>query len=220
MSQIEDIQIDSDQAIGEGGFLVIRRMKLRNVRKGGSLSEPYSCDFAVRPRGIDAVVVAIYSRTDGAIRVLVRDGLRPPLRFGRDAGPKPVADAGRYLLFREAVAGIIEAGDDGEAGIRARAAAEVHEEAGYRVSADDVVLLGAGFFPLPGTMAEKVWVTAVEIADPAAQEPLSGDGSAMEEGAITHWIDLDEAITACVSGDIEDAKTEIALRRLRDRLAA
>ena len=29
-------------------------------------------------------------------------------------------------------------------------------------------------------------------------------------------MDLDEAIAACVRGEIEDAKTELVLRRLRD----
>ncbi len=40
----------------------------------------------------------------------------------------------------------------------------------------------------------------------------------MEEGATLTWRPLDEAIAACEAGDIEDAKTEVALRRLRDRL--
>lgn len=69
-------------------------------------------------------------------------------------------------------------------------------------------------------MAEKVWVTAVEVADPQSQKELEGDGSAMEEGAITRWLSLDQAIKDCVEGTIEDAKTEIALRRLRDHLDA
>jgi ADP-ribose pyrophosphatase len=42
----------------------------------------------------------------------------------------------------------------------------------------------------------------------------------MEEGAELRWVALDEAIRLCVAGEIEDAKTELVLRRLRDRLAA
>ena len=42
----------------------------------------------------------------------------------------------------------------------------------------------------------------------------------MEEGAVCRWLPLDAAIAACVAGDIEDTKTEIALRRLRDHLGA
>ena len=40
----------------------------------------------------------------------------------------------------------------------------------------------------------------------------------MEEGASTRWQGLDAAIEACVRGEVEDAKTELALRRLRDAL--
>jgi hypothetical protein len=41
----------------------------------------------------------------------------------------------------------------------------------------------------------------------------------MEEGAASRWVALDDAIAACVAGAIEDAKTELTLRRLKDRLA-
>jgi hypothetical protein len=41
----------------------------------------------------------------------------------------------------------------------------------------------------------------------------------MEEGARTYWLALDDAIAACVRGDICDLKTELGLRRLRDHLA-
>jgi hypothetical protein len=34
----------------------------------------------------------------------------------------------------------------------------------------------------------------------------------------TWWVDLDEAIAASVRGELEDAKTELGLRRLRDWL--
>jgi len=54
---------------------------------------------------------------------------------------------------------------------------------------------------------------------PAAQRPLTGDGSPMEEGARTRWLGLDDAIAACARGDLPDLKTELGLRRLRDHLA-
>lgn len=147
MNKIAQVLADSDQRMGEGGFLVLRRMKLRNQRQDGSFSKPYSCDFVERPMGTDAVVIAIYHRAQEGIQVLVRDGLRPPLIFARQEGPKPIADKGPYLLFREAPAGVIEAGDQGQAGVRSRAAAEVLEEAGYVVEPDSVEFLGSGFFP-------------------------------------------------------------------------
>jgi hypothetical protein len=78
-------------------------------------------------------------------------------------------------------------------------------------------VLGAGGYPSPGSMVEKFYFTAVEV-DPATQHALAGDGSPMEEGARTRWWPLDEAIDACVRGELSDLKTELGLRRLRDHL--
>ncbi|MEM9488746.1 MAG: NUDIX hydrolase [Myxococcota bacterium] len=213
--------VASDEVIGQdGGFLGIRRLHLRNRRADGTLSAPYVCDFITRPYGVDAVVVALYYRPPppAGVRVLLRSGLRPALAFGRTTDRVPVPDDRSYLYLRELVAGIVEGQDRGLAGIRRRAAEEVLEEAGYRVEPEQIALLGQSTFPSPGSMAEKFWLSAVEIADPAAQQVPPGDGSPMEEGAATEWLDLDEAIAACVRGDIEDCKTELALRRLRDTL--
>src|SRR5262249_12476191 len=105
----------------------------------------------------------------------------------------------------------------GEAGLRVRAAHEVHEEAGFVVEPASVLLLGAGMLPSPGSMVEKFYFVAVEV-DPATQETLAGDGSPMEEGATSRWLGLDDAIAMCVAGEITDLKTELCIRRLRDRL--
>lgn len=211
MKRVIGLQFDGDEVVGrDGGFLGIRRLRLRNRREDGSLSAPYLCDFAVRPMGLDAVVVVCWHRDGGGVRVLVRDGLRPAIHVGR-----PDRDA---MFLAELVAGILEEGDDGDDGLRRRAAAEVLEEAGYVVDPARVERLGAGVFPSPGSMAEKFYLVAVEIDDPAAQLPLAGDGSPMEEGATTRWLPLDEALAMCDRGELEDAKTELGLRRLRDRL--
>lgn len=213
-------EITGDEIHGlEGGFMGVRRLNLSNRRPHGARSAPYICDFVVRPKGVDAVVVALWHRTpDTGVTVLLRDGLRPALSVGRTPASLPIPDRKPYLLFTEVVAGIIEHGDRGEAGVRRRAALEVAEEAGYVVDADAVKFLGAGTFPSPGSMPEKFWLLAAEVTDPAAQQPATGDGSPMEEGSCTRWMPLNDAIEACVAGAIEDAKTELVLRRLRDRL--
>ncbi len=221
MTSVVDLEIEGDSVEKiDGGFMGIRRLHLRNIRDDGSRSRQYVCDFVVRPKGIDAVVVALYHRAPDGVQVLLRDGLRPALAKGRPAEVVPIPDARTYLTFTEVVAGIIERDDDGEQGVRQRAALEVEEEAGYVVQASAVQLLGAGSFPSPGSMPEKFWFCAVEVVDPASQQPAQGDGSPMEEGSSTRWMGLDEAIAACVDGSIEDAKTELALRRLRDVLTA
>lgn len=209
--------IDSDEIVGAGGFLAIRRLRMRNRRADGSLSPPYVCDAIARPYGQDAVVVAIYARTASEVQVLVRDGLRPALLFGREPARAPLPEPAPQMFLTELVAGIIEPEDVGALGLRRRAAHEVAEEAGFTVEPAAIAVLGAGMYPSPGSMIEKFYFTAVEV-DPAAQHALSGDGSPMEDGARTRWLALDDAIDACVRGELTDLKTELGLRRLRDHL--
>ncbi|HEY8146431.1 MAG TPA: hypothetical protein VIG06_27300 [Kofleriaceae bacterium] len=219
MPKVAGVEIEKEERIGPGGFLTIRRLIVRNRREDGSRSREYLVDMIERPMGLDAVVVAIFTRARGPVEVLLRDALRPSLILGRDGtSPTPVPDGRDRLRFPELVAGIIEAEDRGEAGVRHRAALEVAEEAGYQVRAADVLLLGAGSFPVPGMIAERWWLTAVEVTDPDHQPLPEGDGSPMEEGAESRWMPLADAISACVAGVLEDTKTELTLRRLRDHL--
>lgn len=211
---IESLVIDDDERAGEGGFLAIRRLRLRNRRPDGTTSRGYICDYIVRPYGQDAVVVAIF---DAQLRVLVRECLRPAIHLGRDPEKAPLPEPPPALMLTELVAGIIEEGDHGEAGLRERAAAEVAEEAGFVVDPARVILLGKGLLPSPGSMVEKFHFAAIEV-DPGTQQALEGDGSPMEEGSTTRWLPLDEAIAMCVRGEITDLKTELGLRRLRDDL--
>jgi ADP-ribose pyrophosphatase len=192
---------------------------MRNRRADGSISAPYVCDAIARPYGQDAVVVAVYARGASGVQVLVRDGLRPALQFGRDPACAPLPERSPAMFLTELVAGILEPGDHGVDGLRQRAAHEVAEEAGFAIDPAAVAVLGAGAYPSPGSMVEKFYFTAVEV-DPATQQALPGDGSPMEEGARTRWWPLDEAIEACVRGELMDLKTELGLRRLRDHLAA
>lgn len=217
--EVVEFVIDSEELVGAGGFLAIRRLRMRNRRVDGSVSQPYVCDAIARPYGQDAVVVAVYARSARGIEVLVRDGLRPALIAGRDPDRAPLSEPPPAMFLTELVAGILEVGDVGEDGLRQRAAHEVAEEAGFVVDPAAVLVLGAGSYPSPGAMVEKFYFTAVEV-DPAAQQALTGDGSPMEEGAQTRWLSLDAAIEACVQGDLMDLKTELGLRRLRDQLAA
>ena len=217
--KVTGLDVVSDEVVGRGGFLAVRRLRMRNIREDGSRSAEYLVDYIVRPKGFDAVVVVIWNRgPDGRVRVLLRDGLRPPLALGRPAGELCVPDERPHLYFREVVAGIVETSDSGEDGLRRRAALEVEEEAGYRVDPERITLLGAGTFPSAGAFPEKFFLAAVEVADPSAGAPAEGDGSPMEEGSSILWMDLDEAIAACLRGELEDTKTELGLRRLRDSL--
>jgi len=217
VSEVRDLIVDSDERVGDGGFLALRRLRLRNARADGSTSAQYTCDAVVRPFGQDAVVVVVYAHTARGVEVLVRHGLRPAIVLGRDPSRAPLPEEPPGLFLTELVAGIVEQGDQGEAGLRSRAAHETLEEAGFLVDQDAVVLLGAGMYPSPGCLVEKFYFAAVEV-DPATQQPLSGDGSPMEEGARTTWLLLDDAIAACRAGELVDLKTELGLRRFKDYL--
>lgn len=221
MSKIIGLQVESDDTVGqEGGFLGIRRMRLRNRREDGSLSASYLCDFVVRPYGLDAVVVALYRRAGDGVEVLLRQGLRPCVVFGRSGDLVPVPETRSSLLLTELVAGIVETEDVGIEGVRRRGVEEAWEEAGYRVEPAQMTILGAATFPTPGLMAEKFWLMAADVTDSPAPRPALGDGSPMEEGSSTSWMRLEDAIAACVRGDIEDCKTELTLRRLQEHLRA
>jgi ADP-ribose pyrophosphatase len=209
-----------EETFGGDGYLRVRRVHLRNVRADGSRSRPYFCELVDRPRhGTDAVVVALWHRDDrGQVQVLLRAGLRPALAFGRPADRLPIPDPRPYLHFTEVVAGILEDEDRGEEGIRQRAALEAWEEAGLRVPAERFARLGGRVFPTPGMAPECFHLVHAEV-DPRTAALPEGDGSPMEEGCVLRFVPLAEALQMCDRGEIEDAKTELALRRLQARLS-
>ncbi len=219
MSRPYELEVLSSEEIGAGGFLTIRRLHLRNLRPDGTRSAEWVCDFAERPRGLDGVAVLLWRRRKtGALEVLVRDGLRPALDFGRPESRQPLPDRVHHFLFTELVAGVIEEGERGEEAVRKRAADEAWEEAGYRISPSEIEFLGGPIVPASGITSEKVFITAARApdGDPVAPE---GDGTPMEEGAVVRWMLAEDVLAACERGDLEDAKLEIAVRRLVAKLA-
>lgn len=207
--------VESDERIGQGGFLQLRRLRLRMRRRDGSASSLGTYDYVERPRGPDAVVVAIWSRVGGRIQTLLRAGLRVPVDFSSDTQPV------RPSPFVEAVAGIIEKGEEAEASIRVRAAAEVWEEAGLRVDATQAVALGPWMYATPGLCPERFYFFAFEVSADSHEQSVTPptDGSPFEEGAILEWLELSTALDHCRAGEIRDVKTELILRRLTDYLA-
>ncbi|HEX2574571.1 MAG TPA: NUDIX domain-containing protein [Polyangia bacterium] len=212
------LEIVSEETIGRGGFLFIRRLRLHNLRPDGTRSREWLCDFVERPKGVDAVVLVLWRRAAPGVQVLLRRGLRPAVHLGRPAERVPLPDGRTHGFVIELVAGIIEEGEVGEAAIRRRAIEEAWEEAGVRLGPEAVELLGPGMFPSPGMTAEKFWFAAAEVPADATGHPPAGDGSPMEEGAEVRWVELDEALGLCEAGVIEDAKTELGLLRLARRL--
>jgi ADP-ribose pyrophosphatase len=205
--EAQAFEVTGDERVGEGGYLRLRRMRMRLVLADGSRTGVGTWDYVERPIGLDAVVVALFRRRGGATEVLLRHGVRVPLHFGRPERPD-------RFLFAELVAGILETGDD----LLERAAAEVLEEAGLSVPRSSVQLLGPPSFPTPGMCAEAFHFVCCEVAGDALAHPLTGDGSPFEEGARLEWVALEQALARCDRGEIRDLKTEVGLRRLAQRL--
>jgi ADP-ribose pyrophosphatase len=211
VTAIEVVEDFSATARCDEGFLQLRRLRCLNVRADGTRSKVYRVDVVDRPR-LDAVAVLVYRRGAQGREVLTRMNLRPAAYFRRDKTPA-VPDAGSYLRVEEIVAGLLEPEDRGEQGVRERAAAEVWEEAGLRVGAEEVRLLGAPFFVAPGILSEKIFLAAVDVTGREGEAP-PGDGSPLEEGGELRWRPLPELLAACRAGEVPDAKTELALTRL------
>ena len=217
--QVTDYLLDRDEVLGRGHYLRLRRVHLRNRYEDGTLSVPYFCELVDRPdHGTDAVVVGLWRRHAGSqeVEVLLRQGLRPALRFGRDPARLAVPDPAPYLRICEVVAGILEDEDRGLEGIKQRAVQEAWEEAGVRLQTSDIELLGQRVFPSPGMVPEAFFLVCAEVVQ--AQEEAEGDGSPMEHGASLRWLPLREALALCDRGEVEDAKTELLLHRLQRRL--
>ncbi|MGZ3405901.1 MAG: hypothetical protein ACXVAN_05615, partial [Polyangia bacterium] len=166
---IAGYQVDSDERLAEGGFLRLRRLRLRVRRADGTLSRQGLYDLVERSMGPDAVVLMLWHRAaDGGVRVLLRHAPRVPLYF---------RDPAIGIAHTEVVAGIIEKGEDDWPAIRQRAAHEAHEEAGIVITADAVERLGPASFPTAGMFSELFHFVAAEVEDPDAAVAPPTDGS-------------------------------------------
>lgn len=207
---LEDLSPDT----GEGFMRLVRR-KVRAVYPDGTVSKPFVYDEVDRQR-IDATVIAAhYVDGSGVRHVFLRSSIRPPVFFRDPArDPCPVPHRGGALW--ELPAGLVEEDEQNPEGLFRGAARELAEEAGLTVPPSRLSQLGPSTFPCAGVLAERHFYFEVEV-DPAARTEPQLDGSALEHGGILLDVSLDEAVAMCRRGEIEDAKSEIALRRLRER---
>lgn len=201
-----ELEVVDERRVGEGGFLSVRRVELVAV-SGGKRSQPFRYDMLDR-RALDAAVMVAHHVEAGRVHVWLRSGIRPPIAL-RSHEP-----TGRGVLW-EVAAGLIEPGET-----PARAAArELAEELGFTVAEAELDRLGGFSLPCPAAMGEVHHYFHVRV-DPAAREEPQGDGSPLESDAAVICVPLEEALDACRRGDITDAKTELALRRLDEVLGA
>jgi ADP-ribose pyrophosphatase len=215
---LQDIEVVAeDRGEKESRFIYVRRLRLRHHYVNQQYSAAYSFDMIEGPFA-DAVAIVLY-HIDSEDRVWVglRRGVRPSIYLRKNNPAKASLDGLPRLIYLELVAGGIEYADLENIGINGRAALEVKEEAGFEVKAEDMISLGAGTFPSPGSGMEKLHFRAVRV-DPSTGVEPKGDGHPLEEVGDLQFHELSEAISWCRLGQLEDAKTEIGLCRLASYL--
>lgn len=186
-----------------GKYLRLRHAEMTLSYPSGDHSAPFIYDMILR-EALDAVVVVAHFGTDRGRMVYLRSAVRPPVRL---RNVPPAYDGSMW----EVVAGLIEPGEDAAA----CAARELEEELGAAVDASAMIPLGGPTFPAPGVIGERHVYFHVEV-DPTKLSKPSEDGSALEREARIVSVLLDDALTWIRRGDLFDAKTEIALRRLKE----
>jgi ADP-ribose pyrophosphatase len=197
------------------GFLRLVRRRLRVRFPDGERSEPFAYDELDR-RALDAVVIAAHFAQAGERWVYLRSALRPPLHF-RDPQRSPTGARETGALW-ELPAGLIEPDEQSLRGVMAAGRRELREELGFAASEADFQWLGPSLWPCPGVLCERLFFLQLEVRPEERAEP-SLDGSALERHGRVLALPLDRALELCRTGRIEDAKTELGLRRLAEALS-
>jgi ADP-ribose pyrophosphatase len=196
------------------GFLRLVRRKYVARYPDGSKSDPFVYDEVTR-KALDAVVIAAHYEQAGERWVFLRSALRPPVAM-RDRKPLLEPDRGGGLW--ELPAGLVEPDEWTPEGVARCAKRELLEEVGLDVPLARFKPLGPSTYPAPGMVAERHIYFEVEV-EPANRKEPELDGSALERFGRVEPVRLYRALAMCRSGEIEDGKTELALRRLDERLA-
>lgn len=195
----------------EPAFLYVERSILRARFEDEQPSEPFTYDIVARER-LDAVVIAAHYLDAGRRMVFLRSALRPPVALRpREAWPVPEREDLGCLW--ELPAGLVETDERSIEGLKRCAARELFEELGFQVDPEKLEALGPSSFPAPGIIGERHFYFHVSV-DPSRREAPSEDGSVLERNAAIIALPLDEALALVRQGMIEDAKTELGLRRL------
>lgn len=215
------LEILEDRSSGTEGFLRRRSQLVRLLGPEGSRSEALVYDEVDRD-AIDAVVIAAHfvaADEEGSEHrfVVLRSAARPPV-MGRDASRSPVEEPENRGLW-ELPAGLVEPEEQSPSGLLRCAARELQEETGFAVEPSRLEVLGPPTYPAPGMVAERHFFFEIEV-DPSRQTEPSLDGSPLEEAGELVAIPLKVALKAARDGRLEDAKTELGLRRLADRWGA
>jgi ADP-ribose pyrophosphatase len=198
------------------GFLRLVRRRVIAIGPDGLASPSFIYDEVDRV-ALDAVVVAAYYLDDAARpRVYLRSATRPPIAL-RAAESHVFAELGTRMGMWELAAGLVEADESSPLGIAECAKRELAEELGFDVDVSELRPLGQSTLPAPGVIGERHFFFFVQVEPQRRQQPTL-DGSALEQLGAVVDVALSDALAACGAGEIEDAKTELGLRRLAELL--
>lgn len=207
----------------ETGFLrrISRELALEGPELPDAARRPFIYDEVDRVC-LDAVVVIPYffarSERGGDVPfVILRSAARPPVLLRSRERFRGLL-AGQAEPLWEAPAGLVEATEETEAGLRRAAARELLEETGFQVEPEQLLSLGAPGYPCPGVIAEKQYFFAAQI-DTQRQEEILCDGSPLEAIGELAVIALDRALGELSRFSAVDLKTEVALHRLRQAIS-
>ena len=212
---LPDIEAESLELLDDTspGFIAMHRRRLRVRYPDGSHSDSFLYD-AVTRRLLDAVVIAAYYEREGERRVFLRSAVRPPVTY-RDPARSAVHEPGCASLW-ELFAGLIELDEETSLeGVARSAQRELLEEVGFDIELARFHPLGPSTFPAPGFIAERHYFFAVRV-DPADRSEPGLDGSPLERDGVVVDVSVDAALDMCRRGEIEDEKTELGLRRLKE----
>ena len=203
-------------APADRGFMFLRRLTLGLTFADGTESASFPYFTPVRSR-MDAVVIVAHYQADGETMVVLRSSVRPPLAIRERASwPMPPNEPVGELW--EVPAGLVEEDEANPEGLRACAARELLEETGLEIELGAVHPLGPPAYPSAGMMGECFYFFHGSV-DPSKRMVPSEDGSPLERLAKIVDVPLRVALDACRAGEVQDAKTEIALRRFAERPA-
>ena len=203
------------------GFCRLIRQRLlaladRHPHQRPTATEPFVYDWLDR-RALDAVVVlAYYFDAQGVPWVYLRSATRPPVAK-RDPTRIPRSEWLRDEGLWEVTAGLVEDDEETPEGLVRCACRELAEELGFTVDSGVMLPLGPSTLPAPGIIGERHFFFKVEV-NPQKRAAPSLDGSALEQLGTIIEVPLSDALAACRRGEVEDAKTELGLRRLAEAL--
>jgi len=192
----------------------VEELELRARFADGTTSEVFRYSTVVRER-LDVVVIVPHFRAeDGRAMVLLRSALRPPPML-RPADARPMEEKESLGELWEVPAGLVELDELSPEGLRMAAARELLEETGFDVPPNHIEPLGPSMFPVPAMIGERHFYFHARV-DPARRGEPPLDGTVLERNARIEIVPLADALAACRAGEIEDEKTELALRRLKE----